>query len=57
VKEIAGRATNTPRIIEYLKTAKHLATLDDLTTVTNADGKKEEQKTGYKMSQVDETAW
>jgi uncharacterized protein (TIGR02594 family) len=40
-----------------LKTAKHLATLDDLTTVTNADGKKEKQKTAYKMSQVDETAW
>ena len=57
VKEVGGRPKNNPRILEYLATAKGLASIEDKTTVTNADGTKEKKETGYKMSEVDETAW
>jgi hypothetical protein len=41
VKEILGRPSNNPRILEYLATAKHLATTKDMITTTKPDGKKE----------------
>jgi uncharacterized protein (TIGR02594 family) len=57
VKELAGRPSNTPRILEYLATVKDLATVDDVIKTKKADGTKEVKPTGYKLSQVDETAW
>jgi hypothetical protein len=57
VKEIAGRPSNSPRILEYLATVKDLATVDDVIKTKKADGTKEVKLTGYKLSQVDETAW
>jgi uncharacterized protein (TIGR02594 family) len=57
VKESSGRAANHPRILQYLATARGLATNKDVTTAKKADGTKEIKETGYMMSQVDETAW
>jgi uncharacterized protein (TIGR02594 family) len=65
VKEESTRDKNNPRILEYLATAKHLATIEDTITRRGSDGKpvKDEHNkvikdaTGYKMSEVDETAW
>lgn len=47
-KEAAGLANNNPRILEYIATFPYLAKVDYL---------KNHVKTGYKMGQVDETAW
>jgi len=54
---LKGRPKNTPRILEYLSTAKGLASIKDTITTKNADGTKEKKETGYKMNEVDETAW
>jgi uncharacterized protein (TIGR02594 family) len=57
VQEKSGRPDNNPRILEYLESFTYLSKLDDTIKVKDATGKKVDQKTGYKMSQVDETAW
>ncbi|HVZ31010.1 MAG TPA: TIGR02594 family protein, partial [Polyangiaceae bacterium] len=57
VKEISGRPSNNPRILEYLGTAKALSKIKDVLTTRNPDGTKVVKETGYMMSQVDETAW
>jgi len=57
VTEKSGRPSNNPRILEYLTTAKHLATTKDQITIKKADGTKELKDTGYMMGEVDETAW
>jgi uncharacterized protein (TIGR02594 family) len=57
VQEKSGRADNNPRILEYLSSFTYLSELDDKIKVKDATGKKVDQKTGYKMSEVDETAW
>jgi hypothetical protein len=57
VKELSGRPSNNPRILEYLSTVSALSTIKDEITTTRSDGKKERKPTGYMLSQVDETAW
>jgi hypothetical protein len=46
VKEVSGRAKNNPRVLEYLATAKHLATAKDTTSFTKEDGTKGKKETG-----------
>ena len=57
VKELPGRPRNNPRILEYLATAKGLATVKDTTTIEKPDGSEEKKATGFMLSEVDETAW
>src|SRR3954447_24924475 len=57
VKEIGGRPQNNPRILDYLATAAQLAKIDDTVAVKGPGGKTVRQKTGYKMGDIDETAW
>lgn len=57
VREKTGRPSNNRRIVEYLKTAAHLATIKDVITTKNAEGKKEIKESGYMMGEVDETPW
>jgi uncharacterized protein (TIGR02594 family) len=57
VKELSGRPRNHPRILEYLATAKGLASVKDTTAIKKPDGSKEQKATGFMLSEVDETAW
>ena len=47
-REVPGLANNNPRILEYIATFPYLAKVDYI---------RNNVKTGYKMNQVDETAW
>jgi uncharacterized protein (TIGR02594 family) len=63
--DLERRVLNSPRILEYLGTAAHLAKVEDTIPAKGQDGKPlkdargkpVKQATGYKLSEVDETAW
>jgi hypothetical protein len=59
IREQPGRDKNTQRILTYLSSVGYLAGIDDKvkTGAKDAAGKDIWQKTGYKLDQVDETAW
>jgi uncharacterized protein (TIGR02594 family) len=57
IRENAGRDKNNQRILTYLSSVGYLAGIDDTITSKNTEGKKVKTPTGYKLNQVDETAW
>jgi uncharacterized protein (TIGR02594 family) len=58
-REDAGRDKNNQRILTYLSSVGYLSGIDDTinTGVKDAAGNDIKKKTGYKLDQVDETAW
>jgi uncharacterized protein (TIGR02594 family) len=56
-REDPGRDKNNQRILTYLSSVGYLSTIDDTIKVKDAAGNDIKKKTGYKLDQVDETAW
>jgi uncharacterized protein (TIGR02594 family) len=59
IREEGGRERNNQRILTYLSSVKYLSGIDDKinTKVKDAAGNDIWENTGYKLNQVDETAW
>lgn len=59
IREEGGRDKNNQRILTYLSSVGYLSGIDDTikTGTKDAAGRDIKKKTGYKLNEVDETAW